>query len=208
MTRLINCGPFACYWKDKDWTDQVPKPPPVLTKTDFARRYKAGEFGNSSPTWNDFDEWDMQCYPPDQLFHVRNRIAGAHTWYDVSLAEMWFVWHKACIAYAPEHLYISAMCPTERTLIQGEVMRWNRELEFYYTTVKKPMRDALKEQSQTAYGITAKNLLLANLNTASYEWLQHLLDVYPDHVVEITALDCCWGTEPGFNTLYWEVRRY
>jgi hypothetical protein len=56
-------------------------PKPVLSKRDFVRRYSQGEFGNASPTWNHVSDWGRAGYKG--LVHIRNRIAGEQTWYDV-----------------------------------------------------------------------------------------------------------------------------
>jgi hypothetical protein len=71
-----------------------------------------------------------------------------------------------------------------------------------------PMREALVVESKTTVGIQAKMLLDWALNSASREWLDYLLDTYKDHVIEFSAFDCCWGTVPRQNAVWWEVRKY
>lgn len=187
-------------------------PKPVLTKRDFVRRYSEGQFGNASPTWDNYAEWfgsnAFAPTNPKQLYHIRNRIKGGPTRYDVPFYSMWGTWIKACEEQHEKDLYISAMAPTEKTLIQGEVMRAPWGLYLYYSTIKKPMRDALQEQSHSVSGIIASLLLRDYLCPKSYEWLEHLLDVYPNHVVEFSIYSTEWGTIPGFNTVFWEVRKY
>ena len=100
------------------------------------------------------------------------------------------------------------MAPTLRTVIQGEVMEGPWGLNLTWTAVKKPMRDALAVTSLYNNGLYAKLLLRKHMNDLSYEWLQYLLETYPDHVVEFSVYDYCWGTVPGHNTVFWEVRRY
>lgn len=202
---------YLTYFRSKDWTDEIPAPRPVLTKQDFVIRYGAGEFGNRSPTWDNLDamaaegvlEWSQYR---NAKYHIRNRVAGGPTWYNVLAETLADAWWTATRMVQERSLYISEMCPTERTLINAEVMRDVGGLYLYYSTVRKPMRDSLKEGGREAKGVAAIAILREFLNNNSYEWLQHLLDSYPDHVVELTALDCCWGTEPGHNTLFWEVR--
>jgi len=70
------------------------------------------------------------------------------------------------------------------------------------------MRDALREKATMVQGLRAKMLLQRHLDQNSLEWLAHLLKAYRDHVVEFTAYDHCWGTVEGYNTLFWEVRKY
>jgi len=181
---------------------------PVLTKRDFVNRYDQGEFGNCSPTWNTYKLWlaDADNYPVEQLYHVRNRVAGGKTYYDATQHGVTQIYDKFIHCNDEEQWYISAMCPTEKTLFQGEVMQTEKGLQLFYTCVPKPMREALKMQSEQVSGIMASQLLRYYLNPKSYDWLQELLDRYPFHVIELTALSTCWGTLPGYNTLFWEVR--
>ena len=184
-------------------------PKPVLTKSDFVIRYGQGEFGNCSPTWNDWYEFEESDWEvgPNQLFHLRNRVAGGETWYNLNLLDLFDLWMDTIRYKDTKQFYISAMCPTELTMFQGEVMRSINSLELFYTTVAKPMRDALKERSRVVRGVTASLLLKHYLCPNSLEWLEHLLDSYPEHVVEFTTLSTNWGTVPGFNTLFWEIRK-
>lgn len=181
---------------------------PVLSKTSFVGRYKAGEFGNASPTWDSFFDWHNEHLGGNKLeqFHIRNRIAGAQTWYNVSKAQMAEAWNEATELYEPNQLYISAMAPLH--LLNGELIRDHTGLRLFYSTVRKPMRDSLKEGGREATGLAAKLIIEQFMNVDSYEWAMALLDRYPDHVVEFTVVDRCWGTVPGFNTLFWEVRKY
>lgn len=183
--------------------------PPVLTKTDFVRRYAAHEFGNASPTWNDLREWLNDGHDTNQLFHIRNRVASGVTHYNIPSHLVKQCWNTMLETGVPEDsLYISAMAPTELTLFQGEVQRQVGGLYLFYTTVAKPMRDALKEQAREARGIMAYALLRHYLCPCSYEWLMVLLDRYPDHVVEFSVYAREWGTIPGYNTVFWECRKY
>ena len=108
----------------------------------------------------------------------------------------------------PSLLYISAMAPTEKQVLQGEVPRGLWGLDLLYTTVARPMREALQVASRSVGGIIAVSLLQQYLCPNSYDWLMHLLDSYPGHVVEFSTYSVEWGTVPGYNTVFWEVRRY
>lgn len=183
-------------------------PNPVLTKKNFQERYAQGEFGNCSPTWETTGEFVLSGY--EGLIHLRNRTAGGPTLYNVQSCNVVPVLLDFCKDYNlhPENFYISAMCPTHLTLFQGEVMRSYRHLDLYYSTIAKPMRQALQEGGKQCYGIAATKLLEHYLCPNSYDWLMGLLDRYEGHVVEFTTLSCFWGTVPNFNTLFWEVRLY
>lgn len=166
------------------------------------------EFGNSAPTWNSPSEWRLSHKPG--WFHIRNRVAGGPTWYNVKDDVLEPQWEQ-CVSEGcdPSLLYISAMAPTELTLVQGEVMNGpGAGLYLFYSRVAKPMRDALKAESHTLEGIMATRLLRHFMCPNSFDWMMALLDRYEDHVVEFSTYDCEWGTLPGFNTVFWEVRLY
>lgn len=93
-------------------------------------------------------------------------------------------------------------------LLQGEVFRDTFGLRLYYSTVKKPMRDALRKYSADVSGIMAVSLLRWAMDPSSYDWFQELLDLYPNHVVEFSSYAKCWGTVANCNTIIWECRLY
>jgi len=186
--------------------------PPVLSKHDFVVRYELGEFGNHSPTWNNLEEmaedYILETSPEGQLFHVRNRIASGETWYNIPVELLADVWYNAASRTGEENFYISAMAPTEKTLFQGEVVQGAHSLDLTYTTIAKPMRDALKEEAIRAEGIIASSLLKYYLCPKSLDWLNVLIERYPGHAIEFSTYSVEWGTLPGFNTVIWEVRKY
>lgn len=184
---------------------------PVKTKKDFVRRYSEGEFGNASPTWNGWNEFwaDWKMENLDKLYHIRNRIAGGPTYYDVEGGAVGNRWSDLLAkGVTADSLYISEMAPTHLTLIQGEVRRSVNHLDLYYSQYVAPMRESLLKGGQQVYGLKAGILLKHFLNTSSYEWLNYLLDEYEDHVVEFSTYAKCWGTVPRMNTVFWEVRLY
>lgn len=185
--------------------------PPVKTKRDMVKRYQAGEFGNHSLSWNTLAEftdyylkWDSaeEAEASPEKFHLRNRVTAGETHYNLSAAQAFALW---TLSGDQSQWYCSAMAPTH--LLNGELMRTHEGLVLFYSTVQKPMRDSLREGSREAKGLTAKLILQHYMNQRSYDWTMLLLDRYPDHVIEFTVVDQCWGTVPGYNTLYWECRR-
>ena len=185
---------------------------PVLSKKDFVLRYRASEFGNRAPTWNTLEEY-LDDRPwlylgIEQKYHIRNRRAGGPTWYN------------ACFKYVPlrcydailsgEKFYISAMAPHNRNVLQGEVMEGEWGWEFYgaLNCAGLAMRDALRRRPESLHGLAAKLLIQRSMNDLSYQWLEYLLEAYPGHVVEFSAFSTCWGTVPGHNTVFWEIRKY
>jgi len=180
---------------------------PVRNKQEFVLRYGNNEFGNCAPTWVSLSDFLQSDYRG--LMHIRNRVAGGPTWYNLSPEDLCRRWGMLIDGgIDPNTLYISAMCPTEKTILQGEVVQSVNHLDLTYSTVVAPMRDALKQSTKFATGIVAVSLLQWAMDGKSYDWLQHLLDNYPGHVVEFTCLSVCWGTVLNCNTLFWEVRLY
>lgn len=188
---------------------------PVLNKKDFVRRYEAEEFGNRSPTWNTLKEFLKAKVHKEALVHIRNRIAGAPTWYNIKADEVENyvlvltsnqTWEKEI--YQETDFYYSLMAPTDRTVIQGEVQQSCQHLDLYYSTVKKPMRASLIEGGKQVYGLLAKTILDYYLDSPSLEHVNYLLNAYPNHVIEFSTYSIAWGTIPNRRTVIWEVRAY
>jgi hypothetical protein len=185
--------------------------PPVLTKLDFVRRYAANEFGNMPKTWETIEEFEQSGF--NGLIHIRNRVKGGKTWYNVKPTEARCVWDKLISSAKennvnPQTLYLSAMGPEDNKIFQGEVQRGYWGLDLYCNNIAKPMREVSLKDWYNRQGIIATLLLKHFLCPNSYEWLQVLLDRYPDHVVEFSTYNTEWGTLPGYNTVFWEVRKY
>lgn len=181
---------------------------PVLTKTDFVSRYNQGEFGNRSPTWNSIRELPKTL--PPGLYHLRSRIKGGKTWYDVPAPLVSFVTKNILLNREIEEkdLYVSAMCPTEDTILVGEVFRGVSGYNLSYRTEAVNMRQAQSMGFKFCTGLLSYSILKSKMDPNSFEWLEFLLEAYPDHIVEFTTLRRTWGTLPRFNTLFWEVRKY
>lgn len=181
---------------------------PVLTKRDFVVRYAAGEFGNAAPTWDLLSECLNSGY--SGRVHIRNRIAGGPTWYNIPMNQLDMAYKKLReMGVKVKNMYFSAMAPHHENVIQGEVQQSNKHLDLLYTDVKNhPMREALEIRQRNVSGAQATIVLRSCLCGNSYEWLNFLLESYPDHVIEFSTFNRFWGTVPRFNTVFWEVRKY
>lgn len=179
--------------------------PPVLTKKDFVRRFQKNEFGNRSPVWDSLAEFQASDY--QGLVHIRNRIAGGDTWYNIPHTEVTAKWIELVKqGYKADSLYLAAMAPHHLSTLQGEVMRSTSYLHLRYNTQKLPMREGFAIEDLHADGTRAVVLLRYYMNDLSWEWLNKLLTRYPEHVVEFSCFDTCFGTIPRYNTIWWEVR--
>jgi len=219
-------------WVNLHWIRfrEIEHPPPVLTKVDFARRYAAGEFGNASPTWKtlyDFQhayDW-AEKLGYDQKFHLRNKVAAGATHYNMSAWQIVNLWSTAP---NPDVWYCSAMAPEHRKVLQGEIVLLDPATEpthagmnsaglyLMFNRERMTMRDGFNaeyarrdyQSRMHAEGTRARLILKQHMCPNSLDWLEILLDRYPGHVVEFSTYECEWGTVPGFNTIWWEVRRY
>ena len=179
--------------------------PPILNKRQFVREYSRGTFGNRAPTWNNLAEFQVSRFMG--LVHIRNRVAGGPTWYNIPYKEVAKEWYKLIKSgIKADSLYISGMAPHHLGTLQGEVMRSTDYLTLRYNTQKLPMREGFSIEDKQVTGTTAVAMLRYYMNDLSWEWLNVLFERYPEHVIEFSCFDTCWGSLPRYNTLYWEVR--
>lgn len=180
---------------------------PVTSKYDFTMRYKLGEFGNCSPSWS-VDQYLDQAHAPDAykgLIHLRNlKEAGGKTIYNVQADDI----HR--VIENRDWCYVLGMAPhAKHGTIQGNVMLSEKGLVLEWVPASIPMREAIAKYGfHTLIGIKAVMLLKYYMNQMSWDWLQSLLEDYPDHVIEFSCFDTYWGTLTGYNTCFWEVRKY
>lgn len=181
--------------------------PPVLSKVDFVRRFQLGEFGNKTQNWDTYDEFLQSGYKG--LIHIRNRVAGAKTWYNISACDVFYEMRQI-IAHGEaeeKNVYLAAMAPTSETTFQGEVYESEKGLSLFYSKVPKPMRESLAEGGVQIYGLSAMLHLEYYLPPVDLDWIRVLLERYPSHVVEFSCYNVCCGTE-NRRCIIWEVRRY
>ena len=180
---------------------------PVRTKRDMYSRLVAGEFGNTNPSWDGVHEWGMRTtdYP---LWGVRSKTANdPRTRLNVPTVEVF----KYCYDNGLLDANISPMVKAHSVHWEGDVCRRHDGPGLLCSgnvgVVPGSWRTHMKKP-RLWEGTAADALLRQYLNENSYDDLMNLLDFYPDHVVELSALDHCFGTVPGRNAVVWEVRRY
>lgn len=183
---------------------------PVRNKKEMYPRLAAGEFGNTMPAWIDFEKWKSEGFPKYELWGLRHtRIAGfPGAKLMVSRHEV-PRWLEANFKWRDWQL--SPMTDNIGTVQwEGDVWRHpcgklscsGNVLPAPGTWRKHMLTPRLWE------GSAAVALLDHVLNDNSRDDLDVLLETFPDHVVEFSALDVCFGTVPGRNAIVWEVRSY
>lgn len=182
---------------------------PVNTKRDFAKRYANGEFGNRTRTWTSIKSM-LEDSPPhhSSLYHIRNKVAGGVTFYDVPGEDLCDKWEAVMMSgYNPTDFYISEMAPTDKTLFQGEIYYEGGEMCIFGSRAKMTMREALKDSGKTYRGLEALSTLRVFCDHWSSLHIDHLINCYPGHVIEFSTYSQRCGTEM-LNTVIWEVRNY
>lgn len=179
--------------------------PPVRSKRDMYRRLAAGEFGNTNPSWYDLESWPASperfTYP---LWGIRSTIAaGGFYRLDVPTADV----EETILDNCPNSFNLSAMVDPY-LVFRGEVMDDVGGLRLFgvFGNREVKWREAMKLYGMENRGLVAKGILDALLWPGDREDLRELLESYPDHVIEFSALDRAVGTFPNRNTVIWEVR--
>jgi hypothetical protein len=146
----------------------------------------------------------------DGLVHLRSCRRGGWGQYNVPVEDVVETYYRAIAEGFTFHggIYFSAMAPTEKTVIQGEVIQTENGLVLSFSQLALPMREALSKGSFVCTGVKANWMLQYHLCPNSWEWVNVLLDRYHGHVIEFSTYSTEWGTLPGFNTVFWEVRNY
>lgn len=100
--------------------------------------------------------------------------------------------------------------PKKWITIQGEIKHdagyhtWRLE----WTTVRKHMRQAFKEERLSAMDREAWAIIRRHFWEPSYEELLYIFENWPGHTVEFTAYAVPVGILKGRNVQFWEVRTY
>lgn len=193
----------------------MPTKPPIITKKQNYRLFQARAFGNKLRDWRTLAEWKDSGYTGRTS--LRTLMAGnGRCNYNLWPLEMIGMRnHYLRCGILPENIVIGEMAPNSAIAVQGEyyngVFEHDGEIhagELLYSTVQKPMREALRTLSDTIHGLTARHALQSRMTASSWADFEVLLEQYPDHVLEVSVYDRCLGNIPGRNAIVWEVRRY
>ena len=190
-------------------------PAPVRTKADMYKRLTAGEFGNTIPQFFSVDEW--LAHPDSSKYWfwgVRSATVSAH---------------PACRLYCPRDEvadYANSNFPGSANIsmmidaecgINAWLEVWDSPTGLVVESVPYPdvkagwnwrnsMRDTQRRKSWERSA--AYTVLRTLLNADSFDDVMDLRDRYPDHVIELSAVDRCIGNVPMQNHVIWEVRAY
>lgn len=184
-------------------------PEPIRDKSQMYDLLAAGRFGNTVPQYFSVEDWlnsgQAECYP---VWGVRTLTAGGPCRLNCPASEVarTFREFEALGHAANISLMVDRVC---RVLLWADLFDDVGGWRLY--GVQSPPRGGSWRAQMPTLGrewspLLGKLLLRELLTPGSYADLEALLECYPGHVVELSALDRCLGTVPGRNTVVWEVR--
>ncbi len=182
---------------------------PITSKQQMYAKLAAGDFGNTTNQYFSIEDWKASSeYGRFETWGLRSMTAGG-----------------PCRMYCPRD-------EVEATLASwGKHVEWNmsvmvdavctvrlwadvfidplRGLTVY--GIENPpkggsWRKLMPEKGRTFGRLESLMVLRRTLNASSHADLLEVLESYPDHVVELSALSVCMGIFPHRNGVVWEVR--
>lgn len=174
------------------------------------RRYAEGFYGNKLRVWSRA-ELLKSGYKGLVALRYNGRAGGTNypkycTLVGVPEAlELFNEWVR--LGAKPDLIFFGEAAPDHDLLIQGELMQSAEHYALFWTRSTRTDRGAFETAQQT-YGLRALALLRTHMTPASFEDVQELLDLFPDHVIEFSTYRYTLGCCRGRNTIVWEVRNY
>jgi hypothetical protein len=181
----------------------------VATKAEYLDRAALGLLGNTMPSWPSVEAALADGHREPVM--VRCRVPDSpYMRADVPIAEAQSVIDEFVRRGArPGSLYLTHMTTAVGRRLNAEVWRSPSGLYLHYSTDQTHLRAALDgPTARHVQNATAYAVLRWACCPDSFDDLMELLDLYPDHCVELTAYDREIGSLPGRNTVIWEVRLY
>lgn len=185
----------------------------VRDKLDMYRRLGRGEFGNTLPQWVDVSAWRADNAGSMLPFWgVRTMAAGGPCRLNCPAAEVPSTFAE--FERTGFRAQISAMVDRVATVTLWADI-WDSPAGLVVYGIEFPdiaggwdWRNSMPTRGRHWHGTAAKLLLARHLNPNSLADLGDVFDRFPGHVVEVSALDRCYGTIPHRNAIVWEVRNY
>ncbi len=186
-------------------------PRKILNKAECYALYEAGLFGNKAFTWNSYEEIIKSNWNGGVCMRSKKGVARREVRYNLKLENVpENIEQFKKLGISENMIGFNQSMPDEHLILQGEVMRYEKGLWLLYSTVKKPMNQALAESKDEISGIEASKKLTDSLSKESYTDLENLLKRFPTSVVEFSTYKIPVGNmaDKNRNTVIWEVRNY
>jgi hypothetical protein len=177
------------------------------------RRLAAGEFGNTTPQYFDLETWERDRPKNLKWWGVRTLTPGGPCYLNCpesSIPDVVLNYraqgHRINISMMVDKVtvtraWLEIFDSPSGLVVEG--IEWpDTRIENWRTSMPDPRR-------RRAWKHTAARLVLKrHLNENDLDDLEILIKNYPDHVIELSALDSCLGTIPHRRGIVWEVRKY
>lgn len=186
----------------------------IRDKATMYRMLSAGEFGNTIPQYFSVEAWkasgDDRRY---EMWGVRSATVANHP------ACRLYCPADEVEAYAAKHFdtpNISMMVDAVAGVLAWLEV-WDSPTGLVVEGILHPplcegwnWRNSMKrpERRKRFEGVVATFALRQVLNENSFDDLRDVLHRFPNHVVELSALNACIGSKPHRNAVVWEVRNY
>jgi len=182
---------------------------PILTKSEFYRRWNEGILGNRPHTWKNVQNCLESGYQGGVSIRYSGRNSGGRAIHNITPTEL----PKTVASLIRDGWRESDMHFYEHVggaTFNGEVIEdpYIGGLVLYFSTVKGLMRDSLREGGRQVSGMSAIAILQSRLWGEDYLRLRDLVDRYPGHTIEFSEFDRFVGIEKGSRMIIWEVRKY
>lgn len=183
----------------------------ILTKAQMYSALGAGAFGNTVDQWLSVTQWSASSAADDvPEWGVRTMTFGGPCRLFCPTAEVASTFRQ--FESQGHRCQISPMVDSFATVTMfAEVYEgpFGLTLEGCQFPGKGAhWREAMCDRRSSWSGSLAWAILAQHLNPNSMDDLRILLDQYPEHVIEFSVLDRCFGTVPHRNAIIWEVRSY
>lgn len=175
-------------------------------------RLCAGEFGNTVPRYSRIIDWrDSPDYSRYILWGVQHATKAAFPGTRLDVPRQDVAARVATGGFGTDYVISPMVHQVGRVLWEGDVCQRHDGAGLLCSGTVSPAPGSWRRHMLAPRrweGSAAPALLRSVLNENSYDDLMILLETYPEHVVELTALDVCFGTCPHRNGVVWEVRSY
>ncbi|MBR9705368.1 hypothetical protein GOV12_08190 [Candidatus Pacearchaeota archaeon] len=185
-------------------------PKTIKNKQECYLLYNNGFFGNKVRTWDSYKQLLDSNYTGFVSMRSRGKIINRKkVHYNIlvkDIPEVLNQWKNENINTTK--ISFSKTPPDNKLILQGEITQTQKGLFLLYSTLKKPMNQALKENEKFIQGLRVNIILKEILTPPSYDDLMEILNLFPNDVIEFSCYETNLGNLPYRNMIIWEVRGY
>jgi len=180
----------------------------LTSKAQSMGLYRQGLFGNHPRCWFNVDDLiALGEFPWSVVFRYARYGCEAYrrynlTWDQIPLA----VAEIVAAGGSQQHITVNELMPDDRLTFQGEVTIDHGSWYLFGSDEKTQMVPALRS-GREYHGVHALTILKTVMDQPSFDQLNHLIETFPDHIIEFSSYACAVG-ELGFNTVFWDVRAF